>query len=143
MPPSHVLVPLDGSPLADDALAFALETFDCEITVLTVWTSVDAGMSEGGIMEQGADRDQAAREHATEVIEDATHAADAVHREIETVIETGEPAKQILAYVEESNVDHVVMGGHGEDRGHIVQRLLGTTSTVVVTEAPVGVTVVR
>jgi nucleotide-binding universal stress UspA family protein len=143
MPPSHLLVPLDGSPLADDALAFALENFDCAITVLTVRASVEAGMSEGGIVDHGQSRDEAAREHANEVIEDAKRTAEEGQRDIETVVETGEPAEEILVYVEETDVDHVVMGGHGGDRGHLAKRLLGTTATVVVTEAPVGVTVVR
>jgi hypothetical protein len=34
--PDHVLVPLDGSPLSEDALAHALETFDCRVAVLNV-----------------------------------------------------------------------------------------------------------
>jgi nucleotide-binding universal stress UspA family protein len=38
MAPSHVLVPLDGSPLADEALTQALELFDCRVTVLNVVT---------------------------------------------------------------------------------------------------------
>ena len=41
MAPSHVLVPLDGSPLADAALEEAMETYDCRITVLNVVTPID------------------------------------------------------------------------------------------------------
>lgn len=33
---SHVLVPLDGSPLAEDALEYALDVFDCKVTVLNI-----------------------------------------------------------------------------------------------------------
>ena len=62
---------------------------------------------------------------------------------IETVVETGDPAKTILAYVEDHDVDHVVMGGHGGSRNAVTRRLLGTISTTVVGEAPVTVTVVR
>ncbi|MFW6321924.1 MAG: universal stress protein, partial [Halohasta sp.] len=36
MGPSHVLVPMDGSPLADEALSHALATFDCRVTVLNI-----------------------------------------------------------------------------------------------------------
>ncbi len=53
---THVLVPLDGSPLADEALTYALETFDCRITVLNVVAPLDTGMSEGGVLEPDADR---------------------------------------------------------------------------------------
>ena len=41
MAPTHLLVPLDGSPLADEALTYALETFDCQITVPNVVAPLD------------------------------------------------------------------------------------------------------
>lgn len=43
MPPSHVLVPLDGSPLSDEAFAEAVELFDCQVTVPNVVTPTDGG----------------------------------------------------------------------------------------------------
>ena len=45
MAPSHVLVALDGSPLSEAALEYALETFDCDVTVLNVVTPIEAGMA--------------------------------------------------------------------------------------------------
>jgi nucleotide-binding universal stress UspA family protein len=143
MAPSHVLVPLDGSPLADDALTQALELFDCRVTVLNVVTPLDAGMSEGGVLESGEDRRQDARDRAARVINQARSRATEIDREIETVVETGDPAETILEYVDAHDVDHVVMGGHGGERGSIARRLLGTVATSVVGEAPVTVTVVR
>ena len=143
MAPSHVLVPLDGSPLADDALDHALETFDGDVTVLNVVTPLDASMSESGVLAGDDDREAAARERANSLIAAATDRAEAAGREIETAVETGDPAETILAYAESHDVDHVVMGGHGEDRHDVAARLLGTVATRVVTEAPVTVTVVR
>jgi len=141
--PSHVLVPLDGSPLADDALEHALETFDCRITVLNVVTPLDAAMSEGGIVEPGEDRLETARERADRLIDRSRRTAAEADRTVETAIETGDPAESILDYVHEHDVDHVVMGGHGGERGEIARRLLGTVATAVVGDAPVSVTVVR
>lgn len=143
MTPSHVLVPLDGSPLADDALVYALEVFDCRITVLNVVTPIDAEMSEGGILEPEPPRLEEATERAERLIERAEASADTADRTIETAIETGEPAETILAFVEASDVDQVVMGSHGGPRTGIVRRLLGTVATTVTGEAPVPVTVVR
>jgi len=143
MATSHVLVPLDGSPLADEALVQALELFDCRVTVLNVVTSVDAKMSEGGVLEPGEERQESARDHADRILERARTRADDVDRTVETVVETGGPAETILAYVEDHDVDHVVMGGHGGERTAIARRLLGTVATTVVGEAPVTVTVVR
>lgn len=150
MAPSHVLVPLDGSPLADDALVHALETFDCRVTVLNVVTPLDASMSESGVLEPDEERRATARERSEKLIERAKRRAEEVDpaakeggRRVETAIETGDPADAIVAYVERSGVDHVVMGGHGGERNELAKRLLGTVATKVVTEAPVTVTVVR
>lgn len=143
MPPSHILVPLDGSPLADEALRQALELFDCQVTVLNVVTPIDAAMSEGGVLEPGEDRRENARDRADRVVERAKAQATEVDRTIETVVETGDPAKAILGYVAAHDIDHVVMGGHGGERNDTARRLLGTVSTSVVGEAPVTVTVVR
>ena len=143
MIPAHVLVPLDGSPLADDALVYALEVFDCRITVLNVVTPIDAEMSEGGLLEPEEPRFEEAHDRAERLIERAQARAEAADRTVETAIETGGPAETIIAYVEDSDVDQVVMGSHGGPRIGIVRRLLGTVATTVTGEAPVPVTVVR
>jgi nucleotide-binding universal stress UspA family protein len=143
MPPTHVLVPLDGSPLADDALDHALETFDCRVTVLNVVTPLDSSMSEGGVLDGVGDREDAARERADDLVEDAKRRAEAAGRSVGTVVETGDPAETIVAFVDDHDVDHVVMGGHGGTRNELASRLLGTVATAVVGEAPVTVTVVR
>ena len=143
MEPSHVLVPLDGSPLAEKALSHALATFDCRTTVLNVMTPIDAGMSEGGILELSAEREASGRERAKTLVENARTTAAAEDRTVETAVESGDPAEKILAYVAEHDVDHVVMGGHGGDAGSLARRLLGTVATEVVGDAPVTVTVVR
>ena len=142
MAPTHVLVPLDGSPLSDEALSHALETFDCRVTVLNVVTPVDASMSEGGVIEAGEDRVEAARERAEALVGRARDRA-AADRVVDTAVRTGEPAETILEFVDAGDVDHVVMGGHGGERSELARRLLGTVATAVVGEAPVTVTVVR
>ena len=143
MAPSNVLVPLDGSPLSDDALAHALETFDCPVTVLNVVTPLDASMSEGGILEPDEDRRDEARERANDLVTAAERRAEDAGRSVDVIVETGNPAEVILDYVEANDVDHVVMGGHGGERSGLTRRLLGTVATAVVGEAPVTVTVVR
>lgn len=143
MAPSHVLVPLDGSPLANEALSQALELFDCRVTVLNVVTPIDGAMSEGGILEPGEDRQADARDRADRVVERARTQATEAGRTVETVVATGDPAETIIEYVDTNDVDHVVMGGHGGERSDLARRLLGTVATSVVGEAPVTVTVVR
>jgi len=141
--PDHVLVPLDGSPLADEALTHALATSDCRVTVLNVVTPLDAGMIEGGVLEPDDERVAAARERAERLVERARDRAATEGRTVDTAIETGDPADTILQYVDDHAVDHVVMGGHGGEAGSIARRLLGTVATAVVGGADVTVTVVR
>jgi nucleotide-binding universal stress UspA family protein len=143
MHPSHVLVPLDGSPLADEALAHALDVFDCRMSVLNIVTPLDAGMSEGGVLEPDESRQAAAHERAERLIERAKTEAAAADRSVDTAVETGDPAESIVEYADSHDVDHIVMGGHGGDSGELTRRLLGTVATAVLGEAPVTVTVVR
>lgn len=144
MKPSHVLVPLDGSPLAEDALRHALAVHGCRVTVLNVVTPIEAGMSEGSVLVTDDERREEARRRAEELVDDAKKETDAeTEAETEVDVMRGEPAETILEHAEENDVDHIVMGSHGGERGALTRRLLGTVSTKVVSEAPVSVTVIR
>ena len=143
MEQSHVLVPLDGSPLANEALEHALATYDCRVTVLNVVTPLDSSMSEGGVLEPGDERAEAARRRADRLVEQAARRGEEAGRTVETAVESGDPADTILGFVDETDIDMVVMGGHGGDGNELARRLLGTVATKVVAEAPVSVTVVR
>ena len=143
MEPSHVLVPLDGSPLAEDALEYTVSVFDCPVTVLNVVTHLDSSMSESGVLDDEETRMGEARANAEAVVDDVLDSTDTDGADVDVVVESGDPAETILRYVDEHDVDHVVMGGHGGDRGQLAKRLLGTLSMAVVGDAPVPVTVVR
>lgn len=144
MKPSHVLVALDGSPLAEDALRYAIAVHGPRLTVLNVVTPLESGMSEGSVLETDEERTDDARRRAEKLIEDAKKETDTEGEgEIEIEIMRGGPAETILEYAEESDADHIVMGSHGGERGALTRRLLGTVSTKVVSEAPVSVTVIR
>lgn len=141
--PTHVLVPLDGSPLAEDALAHTLAVHDCRVTVLNVVTPLDEPLSEGGILEVDDSRKETAEDHAEAVLARAREQAASADRSIETTVETGDPADTILEYAEAEGVDHIVMGSHSEANNALARRLLGTVATKVVGESPVPVTVIR
>lgn len=143
MAPTHVLVPFDGSPLAADALTHALETYECDVTVLNVVTPIDRSMSEGGVLERVSDRRDSARQRVEAEIETATPQPTSTDRTVRPAVEDGTPSEAVLEYVASHEVDHVVMGGHGRDEHDLVGELLGTVATRVVTEAPVPVTVIR
>lgn len=129
--------------MADKALVHALETFECEITVLNVVTPMDAGMSESGILAVEEPRRESAEDRAEGITARAKQRAAEMDRSVTQAVESGDPAESILDFVEEHDIDHVVMGGHGGDGIEIASRLLGTVATAVVAEATVTVTVVR
>jgi nucleotide-binding universal stress UspA family protein len=54
---------------------------------------------------------------------------------------SGDPANEIVAYAEETDVDHIVVGSHG--RSGLSRVLLGSTAEKVVRRSPVPVTVVK
>ncbi len=143
MQPSHVLVPMDRSPLAEKALRHALAVFDCKVTVLNIITPLDSRLSEGGMLERDETRLEAERQRAEKLIERARQQAETANREIEVVIEIGTPAETILTHVDTHEIDQIVMGSHGGGNGRIARRLLGTVSTAVIGDSPVTVTVVR
>lgn len=136
----RILVPIDGSSPGDDALDYALEQFtDAEIIALYVMDPVDGATAWG----PGSADDwlSTAEKRSERVLESATELAADAGREITTDSDAGRPAKTIVEYVEENDLDQVVIGSHGRDG--LARVLLGSVAETVVRRAPVPVTVVR
>ena len=139
----HILVPMDGSPQSDDALAFALtEHADAAITLLTVIDPVEGGYSTP-VSTPGSSEEwyRAAKEDAEELFEEARELAGDRAAPLDHEIETGRPANVIVEYAEEHGIDQIVMGSHG--REGVSRILLGSVAETVVRGSPVPVTVVR
>ncbi|EMA48151.1 UspA domain-containing protein [Halococcus salifodinae DSM 8989] len=100
-------------------------------------------MSEGSVFEVNQDRVDDADDQATELVEAARQRVASDNQSVKTVIKTGDPSETILAYIETYDVDHIVMGSHGEDGSELKRRLLGTVSTAVIGEASIPVTIIR
>lgn len=137
---SRILVPMDGSELAERALAYALENYpDASVTVLTVVgePSVMMGRSMGLAMETNFD--DAAAKRAELIFSRARDIADEHDAEIETAVDVGRPARKIVATAAE--FDTVVIGSHSST---LVDRLfVGNVADTVVKRSPVPVVVVR
>ncbi|SEO20753.1 Nucleotide-binding universal stress protein, UspA family [Halorientalis persicus] len=133
---SRILVPTDGSDLARRALEEACTIAgltDATIHVLYVVDdaaiaelATDASLDEVSLdadVHRLFDRFEAVGEHA---IEDIQTTAGERGVDIVTAVRRGIPDEEILAYVNEQDIDLIVMGTHGR-RG--VQRyLLGSTT---------------
>lgn len=140
---SRVLVPIDGSKQADDALEYALEeVVDADITVINVIDPIEAGYTAQatvpGYSEEWFEQANAAAE---ELFEDAQATADEYDHRLDTVTEVGRPSRTIVEYAEENDFDHIVIGSHG--RSGVSRILLGSVAENVVRRSPVPVTIVR
>ena len=141
----HVLVPVDDSERATEALEFALEEYpEATITALHVIDPADfyaATGIEGGAM---ANYDRIRENHeqrADQVLENARKHAEKAGVEIETDHILGGVSRTIIEYIDEHDVDHVVIGSHGRTGARRI--LLGSVAEKVARRSPVPVTIVR
>ncbi len=139
----NMLVPVDGSNLAEGAFAYARELagrLGANVTVLHV---VDPAESEALPMHQ------AYASHSAEVIE--RRVADIQGRlgktpgasepKVFAEVVVGEAADQILRYVQDKSMDLVVMSTHG--RTGVRRLVLGSVADEVLRHSPVPVLLVR
>ncbi|WP_135821051.1 universal stress protein [Halostella litorea] len=137
---SRVLVPMDGSEMAERALEYALDNHpDTDVTVLVVVGEPTAMMGEAMSLAFEADLEAAARERADAVIGRAEAIAADRGVEIDTAVDIGRPARAIVAHA--ADHDAVVLGSHG---GDLSGRLfVGNVAETVFRRSPVPVTTVR
>ncbi|UTF55811.1 universal stress protein [Natronosalvus rutilus] len=139
-PYTDILVPTDGSEGAEAAIDPAVDiacTYDARLHALSVIDSMVLGVDVRSVaivetLEESA-------QSAVETIEEqATQASVSM---VETKIEHGSPYRGIRSYVEEHDIDLVVMGTHGRSR--IERYLLGSIAEKTVRTSPVPVMTVR
>ncbi|WP_254270997.1 universal stress protein [Haloarcula marina] len=136
---SRILVPTDGSPGTASAIEHAVEharTYDATLhTLYVVDTTIaaDAGVAGvyGALEDTGREAIDAVRTAAARAGVDAAEAS----------LARGAPYRVILDYVDENDIDLVVMGTHG--RRGLERYLLGSTTEKVVRLADVPVLTVR
>ena len=133
---ARMLVPFDGSDSAAAAVDRAVElaaTFGSAVHVLYV---VDAWAYDTSI-ESAV---EPLREEGEAHLKRLADRLGAVDVPITTAIEVGRPARHILEYATEHDIELIVMGTRG--RGGLQLRLLGSVTQYVVTHAEIPVHVV-
>ncbi|MCU4801777.1 universal stress protein [Halobacteria archaeon HArc-gm2] len=139
----RILVPYDGSPLSERALEHTIEQFsDASVTTIYVIDPVTSvyDVETGGLPVAEGWYDDA-QERASEIHGAAEQLAGSHDVELTTITVVGQPAREILDYVSDHDVDQVVMGSHG--RKGIGRAFLGSVAETVTRRAPVPVTVVK
>jgi len=139
----HVLLPMDGSEQAQDALEHVLsEHADARVTVLHVIDPARATYgAQAGIPPSSEEWFESEGARAERLFEEVRERAEEAGVEVETTTEVGQPSRTIVEYAAEHDVDHVVIGSHG--RKGLTRVLLGSVAELVVRRSPVPVTVVR
>jgi len=141
----HVLIALDGSPLAEHALGAALALGAPDRTVYTLFRAVDPLVAEHTIPPyavglSGAEyrrlRDDALAYLARVAGRLRPHA---VH--VRTRLVVAEPARAIRDYAHEHAVDLIAMATHG--RGAVARLVMGSVADQVVRSAGAPVLLVR
>jgi nucleotide-binding universal stress UspA family protein len=142
-----VLVPIDGSPLSQQALRHALEKFpDATIIAFHVVNIYEPGYDVDDtfipeLLRGSGKWDEIEREAADYLLSEAEGIAAEYDRGIDIDSNIGDPQRLIPDYARENTVDHIVMGVHGraeEDRS-----LVGRVAETVFFRSPVPVTIIR
>lgn len=141
----HILVPLDGSELAELALADAFgvaEMSQAEVTLLQIVAPIDTvvGAETGHpifIDQQWETKKGNALEYLSTVCERLGCPEVQTH----TVVEMGPPAEMIIDYAHHHPVDLIVMATHG--RSGLPRWVYGSVADKVLRGADVPVLLVR
>lgn len=136
----RILFPTDGSEGAEAALEHAIDhavTYDATLEVLYI---IEETLP---VLEAGApDVLDALEKQGQEVIDNARERAKAAGVEsIQVSVAGGSPYRQILKYIDDREIDLVVMGTHG--RRGVDRYLLGSVTEKVVRTADCPVLTVR
>lgn len=136
-----ILVPYDGSKPAQQALEYAVEHHPDEEIVL-FGVAEAAGGYTGATLSLAREAMKELREETRGDLSGALEELQ-TNADVDVTIETavGKPAREIVAYAEEADIEEIVIGNHG--RGGVSRVLLGSVAETVVRRSPVPVTVVR
>lgn len=131
----RVLIAVDETPAAEQAVRFAARLFkpasDAQITVLYVRPLPAAPVVAGPappIARSNLEREVQQAER--ELLEEAAATLRSAGLQVETRLETGQPAEEIGRVANEGDYDLVVLGSHGH--GAVRELIVGTVSAAVV-----------
>lgn len=143
-PFKRILVPVDFSPHADEAIRTAADLskrYDGSVTLVHVYETVAYTLPEGYVLytpQQLAD----ILSEFKKLLESAKQKAEAAGAQrVETTQLQGPVANEITQFARDQNFDLIVMGTHG--RSGLKHALLGSVAERVLRKAPCPVLTVR
>ncbi|MFC7070770.1 universal stress protein [Halobaculum lipolyticum] len=143
--PERVLIPYDGTPLAERALRYACGEFPTsDLTALYVVDKArddTAASGWGDHPSEWTDWLTERRDHAQELFREADAVAAEYDVELGTGVAIGPVADMVIQVAEEYGMDLIVVGAHGQSA--LGELLIGSVARSLVRRSPVPVTTVR
>lgn len=132
----RILFPTDGTDHSQKVLEYALDIAETRDATLHVLSVVD----DRAFLTLDDDRVETVRheleEEALAAVDEAVTTADGHEIETASDVDVGNPSEAILDYIDETDIDLVVMGTSG---GSYERNIVGSVSQRVVEQSPVPV----
>jgi nucleotide-binding universal stress UspA family protein len=144
----HILIPTDGSELAERAVTRGLslaKSLGAAVTVIIVeepvptgwWSAAESRLA--GIADITAKYDEEIKKHAASVLDRAANAAKQAGVSCDTVQVQGVPYEAIIATAKDRGCDLIVMSSHG--RSGLSAVVLGSVTNKVLANSKIPVLV--
>jgi nucleotide-binding universal stress UspA family protein len=136
-----ILVPLDGSELSESILEHVITiTTDCKVPkviLMRVRKSLDKDVRIALDPETALELDQTYHDDAANYLKSIAKALEQKDISVKIEVLEGDPAKEILKYSKNNDVDLIIMSTHG--RSGVSRIVFGSVADKVIrqTEAPV------
>jgi nucleotide-binding universal stress UspA family protein len=140
----RILLPLDGSRLAETALSHAMalaEGHHAELILLNVVPSGDALLTTDGHPLYVDEQLEIRRARASEYLDGVRHRLGGRPATIHIAVEMGPPAEAILDYAGAHAIDLIIMATHG--RSGLRRWMLGSVAQKVLDVSEIPVLLVR
>lgn len=142
--PSKVLVPVDGSNFAEHALPYALgvaRRTGSTLHLALVHVPTEMVSPTYPLVDAMEDRDAELREHDAAYMEDLVERLEPSGVEVRPALLNGRVASALADYVDDRQIDLVVMTTHG--RGGIQRAWLGSTADSLIRHCMIPILLVR
>jgi nucleotide-binding universal stress UspA family protein len=137
----HILIPTDGSKLAEHGVTHGLalaKSLGAKVSVIFVVEPFSE--MTGRFIEAVATYAELRKEQATSVLDHAANGAKEAGVPCETIqVENGQPHQAIIATAEDKGCDLIVMSSHG--RSGLSMLLIGSVTNKVLTQTKIPVLV--
>ncbi len=152
----HIVVPLDGSPLAETALPYAIEIarrFEADIVLIqnldTVFPAVPETTDKANqpdtklalLIKEAHEQDRRMRAAADQYLKSKVEVVEASGVKGSRNLFIRAPFHSMMEFCREAGVDLIVMTTHG--RGGIKRAVLGSTTDKTIRESRIPVLVIR